>query len=84
MHRMTPDERIVQVHAADVAAARQLLGDAVSVARERWIPVNAIADALVQELVECAARGSEPARMSAYLRGLAALIDRSSVAATAN
>jgi hypothetical protein len=81
---MTPDERIAQVHAADVAAARQLVGGAVSTARERWIPANAIADALVQELVECAARGSEPARMSAYLRGLATLIDRSAIAATAN
>jgi hypothetical protein len=81
---MTPEARIAQVHAADVAAARQLVGGAVSAARERWIPVNAIADALVQELVECAARGSEPARMSAYLRGLAALIDRSAVTATAN
>jgi hypothetical protein len=83
MHRMTPNERIAQVYAADVAAARQLVGDAISAARERWIPVNAIADALVQELVECAARGSEPARMSAYLRGLATLIDRS-IAAPAN
>jgi hypothetical protein len=81
MHRMTPNERIAQVHAADVAAARRLVGGAISTARERWIPVNAIADALVQELVECAARGTEPARMSAYLRGLATLIDRS-VAAT--
>lgn len=81
---MIPDEAIAQVHAADVAAARHLLGDAVSAARERWIPVNAIADALVQELVECATRGSEPARMSAYLRGLATLIERSAVAASAN
>lgn len=81
---MIPDERIAQVHAADVTAARRLLAEAVSTARECWIPVDAIADALVQELVECTARGSEPARMSAYLRGLAALIDRSAVTAAAN
>lgn len=81
---MTPDATIAQVHAADVAAARQLLGGAVSAARERWIPANAIADALVQELVEYAARGSEPARMSAYLRGLANLIDGSGATAIAN
>lgn len=81
---MLPGTVIAQAHAADVAAARQLLGGALSAARERWIPLNAIADALVQELVECAARGSEPARMSAYLRGLAALIDRSAGAAAAH
>ncbi|MFM8533000.1 MAG: hypothetical protein ACKOEC_05340 [Acidimicrobiia bacterium] len=80
---MTPHETVAQVHAADVAAARQLLGDALSAARDRWIPADAIADALVQEMVECAARGSEPMRISAYLRGLAALIDRST-ATTAN
>ncbi len=74
---MPPDERLAQVHAADVAAARRLLDSALSIARERWIPVDAIADALVQELVECTAQGAEPTRMSAYLRGLASLIDRS-------
>ncbi|MCW5733400.1 MAG: hypothetical protein KIS73_04715 [Enhydrobacter sp.] len=81
---MTADEAIAQVHAADVAAARQLLGGALSVARENWIPANAIADALVQELVESTARGAEPARMSAYLRALASLIDRSALPAAAN
>ncbi|WP_428671387.1 hypothetical protein [Reyranella sp.] len=81
---MTADEAIAQVHAADVATARQLLGDALSAARERWIPINAIADALVQELVECTAKGSEPARMSAYLRGLATLIERSVATAAAH
>ncbi|WP_421999320.1 hypothetical protein [Reyranella sp.] len=81
---MTSDETIAQVHSDDVAVVRQLLGDALSAARDRWIPVNAIADALVQELIECAARGAEPGRMSAYLRGLATLIDKSTIPATAN
>lgn len=81
---MTSYQTISQVHAADVAAARKLIGDAISAAGENWIPVNAIADALVQELVEYTARGSEPARMAAYLRGLATMFDRSIVSSNAN
>lgn len=81
---MISHETITQVHAADVAAARKLIGGAISAAGENWIPVNAIADALVQELVEYAARGSEPARMAAYLRGLATVFDRSTVSSNVN
>lgn len=72
---MSPEARIAEVHAADVAKARALLKDAIASAREQWLPGNAIADALVQELIELGSRGAPPARASAYLRGVAHLLD---------
>ena len=72
---MTPEARIAGVHASDVAAARTLLKQAIDAAREQWLPGNAIADALVQELLDLGARGVPPARTSAYLRGVAHLLD---------
>ena len=42
----SPEARIAEVHAADVARARTLLRDAIAMAREQWLPGNAIADAL--------------------------------------
>jgi hypothetical protein len=72
---LSPEARIAEVHAADVAKARALLKDAIAMAREQWLPGNAIADALVQELVDFGSRGAPPARTSAYLRGIAHLLD---------
>jgi hypothetical protein len=81
---MSPEARIAEVHAADVARARTLLKEAIAMAREQWLPGNAIADALVQELIELGSRGAPPARTSAYLRGVAHLLDDAAAAPTTN
>ena len=80
----SPETRIAEVHAADVARARTLLRDAIAMAREQWLPGNAIADALVQELIDLGSRGTPPARTSAYLRGVAHLLDATAAAPKAN
>ena len=81
---MSPEARIAEVHAADVAKARTLLKDAIAAAREQWLPGNAIADALVQELIDLGSRGTPPARTSAYLRGVAHLLDATAADPKAN
>ena len=81
---MSPEARIAKVHAADVAKARILLKDAIAAAREQWLPGNAIADALVQELIDLGSRGAPPARTSAYLRGIAHLLDDAADTPTTN
>lgn len=73
----SPDTLIAEVHAADVAAAREILREAIKVARDGWLCSQAVADAMIQELVELSAQGASPERASAYLRGVAALLDRS-------
>lgn len=80
----SPEARIAEVHAADVAKARTLLQEAIAAAREQWLPGNAIADALVQELIELGSRGTPPARTSAYLRAVAQLLDGSADSRKAN
>ncbi len=80
----SPEARIAEVQAADVARARTLLKDAIAMAREQWLPGNAIADALVQELIDLGSRGTPPARTSAYLRGVAHLLDATAAAPKAN
>jgi len=80
----SPEARIAEVHAADVAKARALLKDAVAMAREQWLPGNAIVDALVQELIDLGSRGAPPARTSAYLRGIAHLLDDAAAAPKTN
>jgi len=81
---MSPEARIAEVHAADVARARTLLKEAIAMAREQWLPGNAIADALVQELIDLGSRGAPPARTSAYLRGVAHLLDELAAAPKTN
>jgi hypothetical protein len=81
---MTPEARIAEVHASDVANARNLLRQAIETARERWIPGNAIADALILELIDFGSNGAPAARVSAYLRGVATLFDRSTTDPKAN
>lgn len=78
------EARIAEVHAADIAKARTLLKDAIAMAREQWLPGNAIADALVQELIDLGSRGVPPARTSAYLRGVAHLLDDAAAAPKTN
>ncbi len=77
---MSPEARIAEVHAADIANARLLLKRAIEAARDQWIPGNAIVDALIQELIDLGSRGAPPARTSAYLRGVAHLLDRTAAA----
>ncbi|MSP77706.1 MAG: hypothetical protein EXR12_16415 [Rhodospirillaceae bacterium] len=81
---MSLEARIAEVHAADVANARVLLKQAIEAAREQWIPANAIVDVLIQELIDLGSRGVPPARTSAYLRGVAHLLDRTTAARKAN
>jgi hypothetical protein len=80
----SPEARIAEIHAADVARARSLLKEAIAMAREQWLPGNAIADALVQELIDLGSRGTPPARTSAYLRGVAHLLDATAAAPRTN
>lgn len=50
---MTTDEAsaIAEIHEQDVAEARELVRTAIQTAGARWLPMNAIADALARELV---------------------------------
>jgi hypothetical protein len=50
---MSDDEvaAIAEIHEQDVAEVRALLQAAVRDAGARWLPMNAIADAMVRELV---------------------------------
>lgn len=74
---MTPTQDLVaEVHSADVGAARAVLREAIGIARERWIPGDAIADAMILELIELGSRSAPPERLSAYLRGIATLVER--------
>mgnify|MGYP001294690952 CR=1 FL=1 len=49
---------IAEIHEQDVAEARALLRDAIRTAGARWLPMNAIADALARELATL--RGQAP------------------------
>ncbi|MFN3743336.1 MAG: hypothetical protein ACK4TL_01395 [Hyphomicrobiaceae bacterium] len=42
---------IAEIHEQDVAEARALLQEAIKAAGERWLPMNAIVDAIVREVV---------------------------------
>jgi hypothetical protein len=42
---------IAEIHEQDVAEARALLQEAIKAAGERWLPMNAIVDAMVREVV---------------------------------
>jgi hypothetical protein len=50
---MNGNERaaIAEIHEQDVAEVRALLQQAIRAAGERWLPMNAIADAMMIELV---------------------------------
>lgn len=42
---------IAEIHEQDVAEVRALLQEAIRTAGARWLPMNAIVDAMVRELV---------------------------------
>lgn len=42
---------IAEIHEQDVAEVRALLQEAIRAAGARWLPMNAIVDAMVRELV---------------------------------
>jgi hypothetical protein len=50
---MSEDEAaaIAEIHERDVAEVRALLQEAIRTAGARWLPMNAIVDAMVGELV---------------------------------
>jgi len=73
---VSPAAEIERLHRADVEAARALLREAIRTAGERWLPADAIADALIEELVAYAGGLEASRRTAAYLRGVAALVER--------
>lgn len=75
---------IAEIHASDVMAAREILRSALKVARDGWIPAQALADAMIQELVELSAIGASPERSAALLRSIAALLEGASDRSQAN
>lgn len=42
---------IAEIHEQDVAEVRALLQQAIRAAGERWLPINAVVDAMVRELI---------------------------------
>ena len=51
---------IAEVHERDVEAVRALLREAINLAGERWLPMNAIADALTRELIVLQGHAARP------------------------
>ncbi len=72
---MIVDDRIRAVHASDVATAKALIYDAVRVASERWLPPNAIGEALILEMLQYHVGSNRSAEAADYLRKLASLFD---------
>ena len=75
---------IAKVHANDVAAVRTHLRAAIDAARNQWLPADAIADALILELVEFGTASASPVSASAYLRSIASLLDGSAATGRTN
>ncbi|MBM3645770.1 MAG: hypothetical protein FJX02_15705 [Alphaproteobacteria bacterium] len=73
---MNAEASILKVHAEDVDAARRLLKEAIAGARERWLPGDAIVDALALELVDLTAADISRDRTARWLRWLASMLDR--------
>lgn len=63
--------KMIVVHRRDIDSMRLLLRPALQQAEEQWIPINAVAEALVEELQMLAHRLGEPGAAAAYLRALA-------------
>ncbi len=66
---------LTRAHRADVDQARALIREAVESAAERWIPVAAVGDALVEELAALGSRLDAGPHIAAHLRRIAALIE---------
>ena len=81
---MSTQELVAEVHSADVGAARAVFREAIRVARERWIPGDAIADAMILELIDLGSSVAAPERVCAYLRGVATLVERAASARRMN
>jgi hypothetical protein len=66
---------LIVVHRRDVEAMTELLRPAMLEAEEKWIPANAIAEALVEALHALTARLGDPGATADYLRALADEVD---------
>lgn len=66
---------MIVVHRRDVEAMIELLRPAMLKAEEKWIPVSAVAEALVEALHGLATRSGDPDAAAAYLRALADEVD---------
>lgn len=53
---------IAEIHEQDVAEVRALLQEAIRAAGARWLPMNAIVDAMVREIVVLQGRQPQPLR----------------------
>ena len=72
---------MIVVHRRDIDSMRLLLRPALQQAEEQWIPINAVAEALVEELQTLALQLNEPGAAAAYLRALADEIETTQLAA---
>ena len=63
--------QMIVAHRRDIEMVSRLLRPAILQAEEQWVPVNAIAEALVEELQRLVLCLGEPAAAAAYLRALA-------------
>lgn len=72
---MTAARTIAEVHREDVDRARRLLGRAIAEASAQWIPVNAIGDALVEELAALGRDADGSEQIASHLRRVASLIE---------
>lgn len=66
---------IARAHRADVDQARALVRQAIDQAAERWIPVAAVGDALVEELAALGGSADGNRQLAAHLRRIAAFIE---------
>ena len=55
---------IAEVHERDVTEVRQLLRQAIKAAGDRWLPMNAIADAMAREMIVL--QGYAPQRLQSH------------------
>ncbi len=65
---------LAAVHAEDVAAARQLIQKAIGAAEDKWVPADALLEALAGELARFAAERGSGAHAARYLQTLASLL----------
>lgn len=66
---------IAQVHEEDVAQVRDLLRATITEAGEAWLPMNAVIDALMLELIELSSRHRKLGNIAAKLNQIAALVE---------
>lgn len=67
--------KAIVIHKRDVESASELLRGMMAQAEARWIPPNAVVEALVDELRRLTLCSGEPDAAAAYLRALAVEVE---------